>query len=503
MSCTEQIPEAYRYLQQEERFAVAQRMNTKVDLLFVVDNSASMDATQEKLRNGFASFASQYLKTTWDIQIAVITTDTYLANPVFTSYLARTIPGQAVTYNDLVPAWGANYSTLLADYHDGPITGLCNQTLMPYFYNGVTDCQKRDANIKTGVDGCLGTGLGAGENTLNQCVNTTNNNTVRSGKAILTTKPDSGIDSTTWINQLKNDFMINATTGSVGHGSERGFSSVLQLLDDNETSSSTAFFRAESLRGIIFISDENDQSMNYPSAPAADFSPAKQYACDEAGIDTLNGAPNNGYCCSGGTCLYGDSGNTCSPVTVGAYTYTPSVCPDASELIAVSDVKTRLDTFFQELDEVDTTDSYFITSIVPTTGASIAALQATRTTNDDNAGILKTISVEYGGRYIDLATAVGNGSLTMDISSSDYGVILEEIGNTILTKKGTFQLSRQPTSEEEMNFLIVRADGSNYNIPSNKFTVSGYTISITDLDTVLEIADTDTVLINYQPKGAY
>jgi len=504
MSCTEQIPEAFRYLQQEERFAVAQKMNTKVDLLFVVDNSASMDATQEKLRNGFTSFASEYLKTTWDIRLAVITTDTYLANNAFSGYLARTIPGQAITYNELVPVWGSNFSRLLADYHDGPVTGLCSN-LMPYFRNGVTDCQLRDANIKTGVDGCLGIGLDPGENTLNQCVNTTNNDTVRTGKAILTTKSDGSVSDSAWIEQLRKDFTINATTGSVGHGSERGLASLLQLIEDNEPSA-TSFFRTDSLRGIIFISDEDDQSMTYPETPDGSFSPNKQYACDLAGINALNGGSNGGYCCAGGGCLYGDAGTTCNSVTVDGHTYTPSVCADSSKLMSIASIKTNLDDFFRELDKLaenSTVDSYFITSIVPTTGASISSLQAIRTTNDDNAGILKTISVEYGARYIELANAVGNGSLVMDISANDYGPILEQIGNTILTKKGTFKLNRKPTSSEEMNVLIVKANGTLFNIPNTKYVIDEYTIRITDLDLVLGIADTDSILINYQPKGAF
>jgi hypothetical protein len=508
LGCTEQIPGAFRFVQQEELFGVSQQVNTKVDLLFVVDNSASMEATQQKLREGFSSFASQYLKTTWDIRIAVITTDTYLAHPVFTDYLGREIsavhfPG--VTFNDLVPVWGPNFARLLPDYHDGPIPGLCDEDLMPYFYRGNTECSLREAGVKTGVDGCLGVGLGAGETTMNQCVNTTNNNTVRSGRAILSTKPEGGANPTVWINQLKNDFMINVTTGSVGHGSERGFSSVLQLLEDNEETE-TAFFRKDSLRGIIFVSDEDDQSMTYPANPAADFTPNKQYACDYAGLNALNGGSNGGYCCAGGACIYGDAGTTCPSVTVDGHTYTPSVCPDTSKLIPVADVKSEFDEFFKELDQLsDTQDvnSYFIVSIVPTTGASISDLQTIRDQNDSDASILRTVSVEYGARYIELANSVGNGSLNLDISSNNYAAILEEIGNTILTKKGRFHLQRRPTSQEEMHVLIVKINGTVEAIPAAKYTINEYDIQINDLDVVLSLEDTDRILINYQPKGAF
>src|SRR5690606_30991539 len=132
-----------------------QEVNTKIDLLLVVDNSASMDASQEKLRKGFESFAKKYMQPTWDIRVAVITTDTYMAHPSFSNHLGTTIPGSegwispyvsgiltrfknpegkdlvnlstgafdnGLTYGDLIPVWGSNFAKLLPGLHDGPIT---------------------------------------------------------------------------------------------------------------------------------------------------------------------------------------------------------------------------------------------------------------------------------------------------------------------------------------------------------------------------------------------
>jgi len=56
--CTSQIPGSFRFLQQEQKFASQQKINTKIDLLWVVDNSASMDVSQQKLRDGFSGFAA-------------------------------------------------------------------------------------------------------------------------------------------------------------------------------------------------------------------------------------------------------------------------------------------------------------------------------------------------------------------------------------------------------------------------------------------------------------
>src|SRR5262245_6898423 len=80
-ACTGQLPSSFRLQQQEEVFKSTQEINTKLDILWVVDNSGSMAGEQAKLRDGFVSFASRYMRPTWDIRLAVITTDTYLANP--------------------------------------------------------------------------------------------------------------------------------------------------------------------------------------------------------------------------------------------------------------------------------------------------------------------------------------------------------------------------------------------------------------------------------------
>src|SRR6478736_6293288 len=70
-ACTQQTPNSFRLQQQMENFAVNREINTKVDLLWVVDNSASMNVSQDKIRGGFEAFARKYLKEAWDIRLAV------------------------------------------------------------------------------------------------------------------------------------------------------------------------------------------------------------------------------------------------------------------------------------------------------------------------------------------------------------------------------------------------------------------------------------------------
>jgi hypothetical protein len=535
--CTGQVPGVFRLQQQLETFQTSQDVNTKIDLLWVVDNSASMDVTQQKLRAGFSGFARKYMKPTWDIRIAVITTDTYMAHPAFNTWRTTVIPGSVgytsthisgrlgtwtnpawnptlvnlgtgaftngVRYGELIPVWGPSYGRLLPGLHDGPITGLCSEVL-PYFLNGPTQCAVRDDQTRaTGISKCLNPG--GGESAISECVNTVQNDTVHSGKAIISTLPPPGTaGDSSWVDGLIRDFMVNVTTGSAGQGSERGLASVLQLVRDNETTE-TAFFRQGSLRGVIFVSDEEDQSLRIPDAPAAGFHPQSSYGCDQSAIATANPGRADlvspgGFCCAGGSCRYGSEGTSCPLKTVDGYSYRVAVCPRADQLIPVSEVKTELDTFFSTLDSGGA-PNYFIVSIVPTTAQSIQDLQAERDPDDVRITGFRTPTVDRGDRYLALGEAVGNGSLALDIGASDYSPILDAIGRSILEKKASFRLARRPSNLEEMIVKVVHADGRETVVPSSIIQINQNTIQLTDLDFVLSLAATDRIVIDYQPKS--
>lgn len=539
-ACTGQIPGSFRYIQQTESFNNEQSVNTKIDLLWVVDNSSSMDVSQQKLRAGFQSFANKYMKPTWDIRVAVITTDTYIANPAYATYLSTVVPGSVgyistyisgrlgtfvnpswdtslinlatgamghgVRYNDLAPLWGSSYAQLLAGFHDGPITSFCFEG-MPYFFSGVTQCSIRDVHgVNVGTSHCLNPGVG--ESSLSQCVNTVQNDTVRSGKPIISTMPPSGTPgNSAWVDQLVKDFMVNVSAGSSGLGSERGISSVLQMLTDNEGTAS-AFFRQNSLRGIIFVSDEDDQSIVIPSSPPVGFKPFTGYGCDQASLITLNGASavtgNNGICCSdpAKNCSFGSAALSCAPKTVDGYTYTLGICVDPTQLLPIATAKQTLDQFFLDLDGASaTTPNYFITAITPTSAAGIQSLQTARYSSDTTVGTHKVTEVNRGDRYIALGQLVSSDSLALDISSSDYSPILDAIGQQIIAKKSTFTVTRAPTGQEDMVVSIQHVDGSVTAVPNTYFYVSGDKIIFTNQDFVLSLQSTDTIIINYQPKA--
>jgi len=542
-ACTEQLPGSFRLAQQDETFDNHQDFNTKIDLLWVVDNSASMDASQLKLRQGFASFARTYMQPTWDIRVAVITTDTYMAHTAFQTYLGTTIPSttgwvsphiaaglaswvnptwnstlvnpitgafdSGVKYGELIPVWGPSFGRLLSGYHDGPITALCSE-LMPYFINGVTQCAIRDDRTQgIGASKCLSPNSGAGQSSISQCVNTVQNNTIHSGRAIISTMPPSGtLGDENWTNSLINDFTLNVSTGSAGQGSERGLGSVLQLLSSNE-SSDTAFFRKNSLRGIIFVSDEEDQTMSIPTVIPGDFKPQSYYKCDQASLVALNGAAPitglNGYCCSDPlmNCTYGSEGTSCPSKNIEGHTYTVSVCPREDKLIAVSDVKAQLDTFFKGLDGAGAAPNYFVTSIVALNASAIQGLQSARSTSDTAVGAIQTIAVDRGDRYMELGRLVGNGSMAMNIAASDYSPILDAIGQAILTQKGSFTLERAPTSQEDMILKIIHADKTETIIDTDKYSINDKTLTITNASVILRLKASDSIAINYQPKTVF
>lgn len=583
MACTGQLPGSFRYKQQLESFPDQQKINTKIDLLWVVDNSSSMDVSQKALRDKFGTFARKYLKPYWDIRIAVITTDTYLANPVFSGYMNKTIPGTSnyksyylsqyisaragsvnpatdfklltlssngvsvtsssatagvfslgLKYKDLVPGWskGADYARLLPGVHDGPIAAFCMEKL-PYFladdnaaYPLVAgpQCKIRDQSDVRGPEGCIN--AAADGSSVSQCVNTVLNDSVHSNYPIITTKPDATVtDMDAWVETLVNRFIVNVSTGSSGGGSERGLGSVSEFLNVNEKSD-TAFFRKDSLRGIIFLSDEDDQTMRLPELTAipANFSPDTDYACDLPALVAANTGkfmnPSDyiqnqyGYCCpAGGGCALPSTG--CEGKVLDGVTVSVGVCPNKTKLVPTTEVKDQLDTFFMGLDGVTSGANYFVVAIVPTTYATIQNLQTARYQSDDHLDILPFYSsgtlvtqarmrlpaVDKGERYMQLVDNVGNGSLSLDIGSADYSVLLDSIGKTIVQKKSVFTLTFAPSGKDEMIINVVHSDGTATLVQDNQYEYSGKTLTITDEAFVLSLGESDSISISYQPKN--
>lgn len=63
----------------------------KIDILWVVDNSASMGPFQQKLVTNFNSFIQDFVKKGYDFHIAVTTTEAYLSGGFFTNNLSYSV----------------------------------------------------------------------------------------------------------------------------------------------------------------------------------------------------------------------------------------------------------------------------------------------------------------------------------------------------------------------------------------------------------------------------
>src|SRR6476661_1736301 len=77
----------YSLLSEGQTFRQNSAMSiTKIDVLWVVDNSGSMATSQQNLANNFPSFIQKFQEKAYDFQMGVVTTDAYLALPLFTPY---------------------------------------------------------------------------------------------------------------------------------------------------------------------------------------------------------------------------------------------------------------------------------------------------------------------------------------------------------------------------------------------------------------------------------
>ncbi len=78
-ACGREAP-TYSILADGETFSQGlESVNNKLDILWVIDNSGSMDTSQQNVATNFSSFISSFVSKGFDYQIAVTTTDAFLA----------------------------------------------------------------------------------------------------------------------------------------------------------------------------------------------------------------------------------------------------------------------------------------------------------------------------------------------------------------------------------------------------------------------------------------
>jgi hypothetical protein len=63
-----------------------QSTNTRVDMLWVIDNSGSMATSQQNLANNFPTFIDGFSSRNLDFQVGVVGTDAFVALPQMSNY---------------------------------------------------------------------------------------------------------------------------------------------------------------------------------------------------------------------------------------------------------------------------------------------------------------------------------------------------------------------------------------------------------------------------------
>lgn len=173
--------------------------NNQLDILFVVDNSLSMDDEQQNLKTSFSAFIDDFIAKNYDFQIAVTATDAYLAN-------------QAE-----LGGW----------YHPNNVDNIVGKF--------------RDRQINT-YHGDLRTIASIHPNPQPYPTPPNPTNTF----VILPNTPN-----------LKDVFGDNVIQGTQGYGDERAFSSFMTALN---SPSNVGFLRPGAFLAIVIVSDEDDFS---------------------------------------------------------------------------------------------------------------------------------------------------------------------------------------------------------------------------------------------------
>ncbi len=440
--CTKTVPSQFKLLPAEDAvqagFEVTGELVTKstspVDILWVVDNSASMTPSQDKLRAGLGSFASKYLRAGTDIQLAVITTDAFVANVEWQKYLNT-------------PIGSANKTPIQYRKSDDPSR--------PVFGPDY-------AKLKSGD--------------------------------LMKTKGAS-------ISALTSKFKKEVSVGTKGIYEERGFGSVSQFLADNEKDGSSArLFRPGSQRIIVFLSDENDQTIEFANMGAG---PHKLLYRGSY----YKSMPGQGDPAVANQLLPAHFTIDCKPSKVDGKDLGPmSLCARPELLQSPEAFKAELDAFFTKLDgsAPNASPNYMVAAIVGMNYETIKGLRETPLPNGKPQG---EVTHERGDRYIRLTEVAGGRSFAMDIGAKDYTPILEKIGLEIVERSvtkefkpiTTFELVRAPVKGERIEVTRLSASGDKQVLSSDQFVIVGNRVEISDEQLKKALKPGDRIVVRYQP----
>jgi hypothetical protein len=403
-----------------------------VDILWVIDNSASMKPAQDKLSAGLSAFARKFLlKKGTDIQMAVITTDTFVANELWEKYLLTEVyPGtkDKRTPKDFNKAWGADFARLAP-----------SRILRSKQANGLVS--RFQSQVKVGTDGIY---------------------------------EERGLaDNEAW----------DGGARSNRSGSREG----------------SPLFRKGSQRVIVFLSDEDDQTVpEHAAGPEPRkllYRGAYYVGKDQAQADRI--LPDNFTIDCPASIVKDAEGKDVELAPM-------SVCLRPGRAMSVAEFKTALDRFFSTLDG-STNPNYLVASIVTKDLSTIQWLRSQ---------VKNEITHERGERYIQLADLVGNGSFSMDIGAKSYAPILEKIGLEIEKRSIQRHVVKKfvPQTKIKLEFepdpriairLVIDGENGRRVLEKGQFTITRNILTITDETVIKSLKPGDSYFVDSQPGSIF
>lgn len=254
--------------------------STKLDMLWVIDNSGSMCQEQAILRDNFDRFITQLEQTNLDFHIGVTTTDT---NP---SYALEPVaqPGYLQSTPQPVPGFDRSCHTAVDDSGQ-PIAG--DYTPIKDAIAAAVECMETpdeslldpsNADIECALygtpSGCSIARAGCGGGTPCQPEDIFPDPASYRAIPKVLRSEDYRNGATLDIDRLRRDFACMSLVGTRGYGIEKGLEAVLLATDPeltggavgSETANASApnhgLIRNNSRFAVIFVTDENDCSHN-------------------------------------------------------------------------------------------------------------------------------------------------------------------------------------------------------------------------------------------------
>lgn len=411
-----------------------------VDILWVIDNSTSMKPSQAKLKAGLASFAQHFLlKKGTDVQMGVITTDTFIANAdAWGEYLDRPVYADAKRAKETPkffhPKWGTDYARLTAD---GLMSTTKNRS------NLVARFKKQ---VDVGTDGIY---------------------------------EEHGFDSVLQFLKDNEDSKNEKSHPLFRRGSQR----VIVFLSDEDDQSFDYRDAGGSPRKLLY---KGSYYTGKDQAVAEKILPAQfKITCESTPAKDDAGQP-----------IFDKNGKAVNLKPM-------SICIRPGLVTPVETFKSQLDSFFNELDgaPAGSTPKYLVTSIVSKSLKTITYLRSqvpNEITHERGERYIKLADLVGNGSFsMDIGassyTPILNKIVTEVTKRSTFVKVEKKFVPQTTIKLDYVVDTRVPVK------VVIDGENGRRVLAAGQFTVSGNTLTITDAEVIKTLRPGDSYIVDSQP----